>query len=337
MPGRERGEVVEDAEWSQLADLARRFYLEDESKTDLATRFSISRFRVARMLQQAREQGVVTIRVHDRAPDRAQMSQALAEHLALRECTVVPAEDSEEATRRVLARAAAGQLARHVRDGDLVGLSWGRTLVALAEEVDLLPPCTLVQLTGTVGTDITKSPIELVRRIAHRSGAETVGLFCPLFASTPAVASSWRADPAIARVLALHGDLHHAVLSLGSWDPPITQLQPYLTADDRAELDDQGACAELAGIFLRADGTPVTGTLDERRVSVSVDQLARAPRVLAVAGGVEKAPAIASAARSGLLTSLVTDDRTALALLRGPEVTSPVLRLHRELPAAAAH
>lgn len=327
---------MDDAEWQQLADLARRFYLEDESKTDLATRFDISRFRVARLLQQAREQGVVTIRVHDRAPDRAGMSQSLAEHLSLHECTVVPAEDSEEATRRVLARAAAGHLARQVRDGDLVGLSWGRTLVALAEEVDLLPPCTLVQLTGTVGTDITKSPIELVRRIAHRSGAETVGLFCPLFAATPEVASSWRADPAIGLVLAMHDDLQHAVLSLGSWDPPITQLQSYLTAEDRAELDAQGACAELAGIFLRGDGTPVEGTLNERRVSVTVDQLARTPRVLAVAGGVEKAAAITSAARSGLLTSLVTDDRTALALLRGPAVEGPVLRLHRDLPDAGS-
>ena len=39
---------MDDAEWRLLSAVARRFYLEDASKTDLATEFSISRFRVAR-------------------------------------------------------------------------------------------------------------------------------------------------------------------------------------------------------------------------------------------------------------------------------------------------
>ena len=39
---------------------------------------------------------------------------------------------------------------------------------------------------------------------------------------------------------------------------------------------------------------------------------------MAVAGSAEKADAIAAVCRSGLLSSLVTDDRAAAALLRLP-------------------
>lgn len=48
-----------------LVITARRFYLEDRSKTEIAEELGVSRFKVARLLEQARVTGVVTITVHD--------------------------------------------------------------------------------------------------------------------------------------------------------------------------------------------------------------------------------------------------------------------------------
>lgn len=312
---------MDDAEWGLMSALARRFYLEDASKIDLASEFSMSRFRVARLLQQARELGVVTIEIHDRDSYRPELATELAAHLGLQDCLVVKAGETEEANRRLLARAAAANMRQTVRDGDLVGLSWGRTLVAIGEELAELPRCTLIQLTGTVGNDFTQSPVEVIRRIADRSSVETVAIFSPLFAASEAAARSLRADPAIQHALRMYDDLDLAVLSLGSWDPPITQLASFATAAERAELAEAEAKAELAGIFVRDDGGLVEGSLMRRRISVSPEQLRRTPRVLAVAGSPEKAGAIAAIARSGLITSLITDDKTSLALLRMPAVT----------------
>ena len=316
---------MDDAEWRLLSAIARRFYLEDASKTDLASEFSMSRFRVARLLQQAREQGVVTIEIHDRDSYRSDLAADLAAHLRLQDCVVVKAGDTEESNRRVLARAAAADIRRTVHDGDLVGFSWGRTLVAIGEELKGLPRCTLVQLTGTVGNDFTQSPVEVIRRIADRSSVETVAIFSPLFAASQAAAESLRGDPAIQRAFALYDDLSLAVLSVGSWDPPITQLASFATPSDRAELAGAEAKAELAGIFVREDGSLVDASLTRRRISISPEQLVRTPRVLAVAGSQEKAGAIAAVARSGLITSLITDDKTALSLLRTPAVAGHLL------------
>lgn len=315
---------MNDEEWGLLATLARRFYVEDESKTELATEFAMSRFRIARLLQQARDLGVVTIQVNDRDGKRESLSADLAAHLRLEECVVVKAGDTEEDNRRRLAKAAAVEMKRHIGEGDLVGLSWGRTLVAIGAELADLPSCTLIQLTGTVGNDFTQSPVEVIRRIADRSSVETVSIFCPLFAGSREAAASFRSDPAVSRALDLYDGLHIAVLSLGSWEPPITQLASSMTAADRAQLTRAGVRAELAGIFLRDDGSVVDAGVSQRRISVSVEQLVRTPRVLAAAGSVEKAPAIAAVARSGLITSLVTDDKTAVALSRLPAVDAHV-------------
>ena len=48
-----------------LLAAARRFYLEDRSKVEIAEELGISRFKVARLLEQARETGVVTITLND--------------------------------------------------------------------------------------------------------------------------------------------------------------------------------------------------------------------------------------------------------------------------------
>ena len=45
------------------ARVARQFYLEGVSKVDIAERLGISRFRVARLLEAARESGMVRIEI----------------------------------------------------------------------------------------------------------------------------------------------------------------------------------------------------------------------------------------------------------------------------------
>lgn len=285
----------------------------------------MSRFRVARLLQQARETGVVTIEINDLDERRDELSNHLAEHLQLDECVVVKSGENEEDNRRGLARIAAELIKAQVRDGDLLGLSWGRTLAAIGEELADLPPCTIIQLTGTVGSDLRQSPVEVIRRIAGRSSVDAVAIFAPLFAASEDAARTFRSDPAIRGALERYAKLSHAVLAVGSWDPPITQVDTLVTDADRAELSQKDTLAEVAGIFLAEDGSPVDAAASRRRISVSVDELLATPWVLAVAGSVEKAPAISATARSGLITSLVTDDRTAAALLALPAVESHVL------------
>jgi DNA-binding transcriptional regulator LsrR (DeoR family) len=311
---------VDDTEREQLTAIARAFYLEDVSKVELAASYGVSRFKIARMLQQAREEGIVTIEIHGDDGHRDRTAQALTRHLRLQETIVVPAGDTEEDDRRRMARAAAGYLTRTTDAGDVLGFSWGRTIVAIGEYLNDLPPSTVVQLTGTVGNDLTQSPVEVIRRIAVRSHVEAVAVFSPLFAATAQAAHALREDPSIAAALDRYHDLTTAVLSVGSWNPPVTQLADFLSARDRAQLDQHAAVAEMAGIFLDASGRAVDADLTDRRIAVSIPQLLATPRVVAVAGSAAKVGAIHAAARSGLITTLITDEATARRLQELPPV-----------------
>ncbi len=311
-----------------MVDVARAYYLDDRPKTEIATEMGLSRFKVARLLEQARNEGLVRITILDGVIRDGQLMERLTEHLQLDQAIVVAGSENEMSNREALAQAAAAYVRRTVVPGDVFGFSWGRTLSRIGAFIELLPESTLVALTGTVGTDFEQSPVEVLRGVAGRSQVRTMSIFAPLFVESEETAQSLRRDPAISAVLATYERLSLAVVSIGSWDPPITQLRDSLFESDRAELDRRQARAEMVGIFVGDDGAPIDAACTRRRISISAEQLCAVPRVLGVAGGLDKVPAIAAVARSRMISTLVTDERTARALLEG----EPVPKGPRRLP-----
>jgi len=134
------------------ARVARQFYLEGVSKVDIADQLGISRFRVARLLDSAREAGMVRIEIGLPGGNLdAGLSAELCSAFGLKHAFVFnfPDED-EEALRHRLGEAAGQALMDLIAPGDVLGMSWSRTLSGLTASLTQLPPCPIVQLTGAV-------------------------------------------------------------------------------------------------------------------------------------------------------------------------------------------
>ena len=304
-----------------LAEIARRFYLLGESKIVIGNDLGLSRFKVARMLQEALDRGIVTIRIRDTNDDEERLSAELARHLGLREAVVVPFDHNVATERDTLGSAGARYVSRHMSTGDVIGFSWGRTLLPIAAHLTAVPKATFVQLTGVVGNDPTQSPIEIISRIKRQTHSQAKALFAPLFSATAETAASLRGQESVADVIALYDHLNIAVLSVGSWRPRVTQLEQHLSDEDARFLDEQKAIADFGGIFFGEDGMLIDTPLNERRISVSVAELQKTPSVIAVAGGLLKVDAIHAVCCTGLPTCLITTTEVAEALLDKPAIT----------------
>lgn len=318
--------VLSLAERRTLAAVARRFYIEDFSKVEIAKEFGISRFKVARLLEQARETGIVTITLDDGGLSDPLLADRLRVHLGLQECVVVESYGSEVEVRKHVGGAAAELLTETLSSGDVLGLAWGRTLTAMTAALRSLPPVSVVQLTGAVGSDLAESPVEVVRRASQSAGGNARGIFAPLLLEDAATAATLRRQPDVAAALALFSQVTLAVIAVGSWEPPISQLREVMSEQDRARFQELGVQAEVAGILLDARGQIVDEDFANRCLSITAEQLRSTPRVLAVAAGKEKAAAVLAVARSGLLTALVTDRGLAEAILEMPSVEVPTGR-----------
>lgn len=331
---------LKPAEAVQAAAIARRYFIDDVAKKDIATEFGISRFKVARLLDRARESGLVTIEINLPAQIDADVSERLRRAYGLRHAIVISTPDEpDEILRRHLGEVAAQLLTELVEAGDVLGIGWGRTINAMTGALADLAPCTVVQLTGAVGTVVlNESSVEIVRRVAQVAGGPAYPIFAPLIVDSGTTAAAIRRQPQVALAMRQFERLTKAMISIGSWDPPNSQILDSMTEEERRSLLAAGVRAEFCATFLNDAGRPVADDLVERSIAITAEQLRRVPEVIGVAGGRRKALAIRAVLGGHYVTSLVTDLAAASALLanapseatsgRGaPEnVASPVAR-----------
>jgi DNA-binding transcriptional regulator LsrR (DeoR family) len=305
-------------EMVQAAAMARRFYLEGKSKIQIAEEFGVSRFKVARVLETALERDLVRIEIRVPAELDAERSDALRAHYGLRHAVVVetPADQADAPDPENLGAVAADLLGELVNDGDVLGLAWGRSIITMANALDRLAPCTVVQLTGVYDVGTTeRGSVEAVRTAAAVSGGEAHPLYAPMVLADPATAAALRAQSQIAAAMSYFEKVTVAVVSIGSWAAGISTVHDTMTDAEREHYAGLGVAAEMSSHLFDAQGRRVGRDLGERCITIDADRLRRIPEVLAIAGGMRKAAAIDAVLRSGLVTSLVTDTAAADHLL----------------------
>jgi len=303
----------------EAAAIARRYFLQDRSKMEIAQEFGISRFKVSRILDRARAPGLVRITIDLPASIDAELSDRLRAAYSLRHAIVVTTpHEPEEVLRAHLGEIAADLLGELVEEGDVLGISWGRTLNAMTASLSTLARCTVVQLTGAAGAvDVTENSVEIVRRVASISGGPAFPIYAPLIVDTAETAAAIRRQPQVAQAMHNFDRLTKAVVAIGSWDPPNSQLRDAMAVPEREALRALGVRAEICATLVDDEGRAVAGDLMERAIAISGEQLRRVPEVIAVAGGPSKSAAIRAVLAGGFITSLVTDSAAAGALLEG--------------------
>jgi DNA-binding transcriptional regulator LsrR (DeoR family) len=299
------------------ATIARRYYIDGVSKSDIAQSVGLSRFKVARLLDQARASGLVRIELDYRGGIDLDLSVRLGDAYGLRRCVVVDVREPGEAELRAgLGRTAAGLLSEVVDADDVLGLAWSRTLVAMRTALTRLAPCAVVQLTGALARpDVEESSIELVRDVARLAGGPAAYFYAPMLVPDAATAQALRTQPEVASTFARFGDVTKAVVGLGAWARGHSTIADAVSDAELAQMAALGVRAELGGILLDADGHPVATSLGERVIGIGPDQLRAVPDVVGLVYGHAKAEAVRAAIRGGFLKSLVTHTTLAKALL----------------------
>jgi len=299
------------------ASVARRYYLDGRSKIEIAEEFSLSRFKVARLLDDARSSGLVRIEIGHPGVVDVELSARLMEALGLTHCVVTDTPDDHPASlREHLGAAAAELLSEIVTADDVLGLSWARSVSAMAGALRVLAPVPVVQLTGALarpGTD--DSSIELVREVARVAGGPAYFFYAPMAVPDPATAKALRGQPEVARAFALIGSVTKAMAGVGAWEPEQSTLFEATGDDERVQLGRQGVCAEVSGVLIDAEGEPARAALSERMIGITAAQMRAVPEVIGIVYGLAKTRAVLAAVRGGYVNSLVTHSTLAAALI----------------------
>lgn len=316
-----------------LSKVSTLYYLRDHTQQEIADRLRISRPTISRLLQEARELGIVQIKVTPPRGLQIELETQLEERYSLRAVQVVGTDASQpaETSLKQIGMAAATYLVRTILPRQTIGLAWGSTLNAMVQALSPLPidGVRVVQTLGGIGPpDAEAYAGDLVRRLAQQLGAAAVLLPAPGVVSTAAVRDALCEDPHVRAALDLLDALDVVFVGIGSLaSNPVLTDGHSLPPGTHAELVAAGAVGDIALRFFDAKGKSVKTSLDERILGISADQLRRAGQVVAVAGGQEKVDAIHAALMSDIVHVLITDELTAAALAdRAPTAARKVTR-----------
>lgn len=311
----------EEPDYRLLSKVSKLYYEHELTQQGIADTLHLSRQKVSRLLAQAREEGIVQITVLPPIGVYAEIEERIEQQFGLAEAVVVEVpSDSAEAIRREVGVAAADHLSRAVMEGDRIGVSWGTTLKAMVDSLQPIQTSNVhvVQILGGIGPPEAKEhATELSRGLAHVLGARLTVLPAPGLVDNPAVREAITSDRYVRNALELFEALDTAYLGIGALETnaALKQDGSRISQEEYDELVERGAVGDMAMRFFDADGLPIESSLNDRMIGITLEQMNRVDRVVGVAGGMRKHDVILGALRGGLVDVLITDQRTAEALV----------------------
>lgn len=306
---------------SLLADVAEMYYLEEKNQAEIAKAIGLTRSMISRMLTEARESGIVEIRIQRPLQSDPELENALKQKFGLKDVYVVISNHrSGDRLTRTLGNAAAQMLARHLAPQNTLGLAWGTSISATVDAFEAAQTMSVkvVQLVGAMGArNMEYDGHDLVARITEKLGGEAYYLNAPYLCQSPEMAKALLETKSIRETISVGKKTDVALLGIGSTSPDNSSffLAGYITRRELDDLRKAGAIGDVCGLHFDINGEPACDDFCERLVSIRRHDLLSIPVRLAVAGGEGKAEAILGALRSKYANVLVIDSMTTKMVL----------------------
>lgn len=311
-----------------LTEVAQAYYEQGRTQEEIASELGVSRSQVSHYLAEAREIGIVQIRVVDPEERATEVEERLRQRFPhLREVHVVPLFGGGlEVTRRVIGRAAAQVLREAVLPGHRVCIGCGRTLREMVRALRPHPVenVILVQAMGSIGHEALDIDFgELARQAGKALGARVYTIPAPAVLGAGSAQELIAANPPIAEALKLARSANLYIVGLGSMETDLLYARAGLVpASEMQMLQKLPIVGDICGRFFDLSGHPHPSPFEERVVGIELDDLRQANLSFGVAGGPDKVAPLLGALRGGYINGLVTDEQTARELLRLDEETS---------------
>ena len=291
-----------DYEEALMIKTAWYYYLENMTQQKISELLGISRIRVIKLLEKARQTGIIQFKIREDSASRMQVERELAAAYGLKDVFVVPSVPDGDLN-ETIAKAAAMYISGRLTDNCFINMGYGDT------------PSRVLDNLATM----TERPISCVSLPNTRSNIFNIKLYlipAPLLASTKEMVTAMRNEESVMEISRMVKLSSMTVVGIGGMQDDATILRSnILTKNDFLYLEMQGAVGDVLSHFLDKDGNPVETDIEDRLISTPLATLKELENVIGVAAGSHKVDAIRAVLRGKYLDVLITDEATALQLL----------------------
>lgn len=304
-----------------MVKCAKMYYEESMNQGEISEKLQISKSSISRILSAAREEGIVKIIVENPLKDEhIDLEKELEKKFDLKEVIVVDSSDKPEEIKRDLGRAAAEYLQRIIKDGQIVGITWGTTLREIPQFVknDKKNKVTFIPMLGGIGeTEIDIHPNQIALELAKKFNGDCKLLHAPSIVDDLKRKETFIQDKNIQGFYELFDKIDIGVMGIGY---PLlnssTLLESrYYTMNDIKRLENEGAVADIGSLFIDKDGKGDKFEFNERVIGIDLEGIKKIPLTIGIAGSILKKNAILAAIKGKFIKVLIVDGITAKSML----------------------
>ena len=298
-------------------------YEDGLTQTEIASRLKISRVTLGKLLDEAKEEGMIKFEIVDVRGRRkiVELEKKMCETFGLRDIRLVDCShtDEEVCSRRIAAEASS-YVKQIIRSDMKIGLTWGRTLNAMIDDLTPDPrvrDLMVYTLVGGASMSSNFQPNVLAQRFINKYDGRSVVITAPFMCQHEQLCREIKKEPAIAEILAASHDLDLTLVGIGE--------EPQAGADHLSdypfgkqtieELVSAHAAGDICGNFFDVNGKLCDAELNNRIVSIDIRDLPSHRCVIGMGGGEKKVNSILGALNGHYLHILITDVQTAEAVL----------------------
>jgi len=317
---------INDQELSLITLVAKQYYYEGKTQDEISQAHSLSRTKIGRMLRQARDLGLVTIRINLSPIEFFNLERELKVRFGIQRALIAVDHEDEELQRVAVAQLASDNLTEILADGMTVAVGMGRNLGAVTEQLGTQNSrsCTFVSsIGGSLRAGEGLNSDHIARRFAAAFKGSSETLYAPAHVGDPKLRELLLKDESVQQTLNKARRADVALIGIGDFSESSYLVKMgWYTALEIARARMNGTVADMSGYdFLDIQGQPSAPELQHRVIGLSHDDFRRIPNVIAIASERNKALSLLGSLRSGIINTLATSASNVRSIIEIDEQT----------------
>ena len=305
----------------RLIQIANLYYIEDCTQEQIAKKVGVSRSLISKLLQKARDFGMVEVYIKDEEFRTVQLEYQLEKKYNLKDVVVVSTSGlTTEMIKKAVGQAGSHYLSKNLKDVKRIGISWGSTLLELVKEYpfEKREEIQVIPLVGGLGTKhVEMHSNQLAYELSKKLNSTCSYLYAPAIVKTKELRDRLVKMKDISSVLEEGKHVDVALLSVGSpYTDATMSVLGYLEEKDLEQLRELGVVGDIASRFFDSEGKMVNHPLNDKVIGLSLEQLKRIKKVIAVVQGSHKIESLSAALKGEYIDVLIIDDQTASVLIK---------------------
>ena len=292
-----------DMQRRTMTMISKLYYEENMTQQQIAKQTGLSRMKVSRILQKAKEEGIVRI-IIDYSGVYPELEQDIKGKYKLKDVVIVDTSIGN-------------YLERHLESGSTVAVGWGSTMRLIPDYIQKMddPELLFSPIIGGHGqSELDMHATTIASNLAKKTGGRSLSLIAPALVKNKEEKTLLSDDNQVKRVIERTSQAEYAVFSLGNPLAKDSSIKKsgYISEADLRQLEKEDAiCDVVSVVFLDKNSQICCENITERCIGITEEQLKKIPNKICVVESREKYDSVRSALEAGYIDILVTDQDTA--------------------------